>query len=175
MRHIKLFENFNYNIQDSLDYEEIFSKIYSDVIDSYINIFPEYGDDNEYGDDYKFESRDKAIEYIDNLIDMFDTLPNPIPIYRCISAKSEEDIDLEYGGESWSYEKQCALNFGSRNGSNYLLEGLIDKQHVNWLKTILVYLEFSENYTDEDENEIVVEEQTEIKNIKIIKLKNKGE
>ncbi len=173
--YIKFFENFNFKIQNSIDYEEIFSKMYSNEIGSYKNIFPEYGDNNIYEEDYKFESKNKAIEYIDNLIDMFNTLSNPIPIYRCISAKSVADIDLEYCGESWSYERKSALTFGSRNGSNYLLEGFIDKQYVNWMKTILMYIEFSESYSDEDENEIVIEEQTEIKNINIIKLKNKGE
>lgn len=127
--------------------------------------------ENKFTDEYFFDTKKQADEYAKDLIDLFTSLPDPIAIYRCIKAKSEHDIDLEMPGESWSYEKQSALNFGNRNNSNFLLSAAVYKKDVNWQGTFKAYTLFSGNFSDDDEHEIVVDDWTALKNIKIENIK----
>ena len=145
------------------------SKIYFD----YSDVYPNYSKTLEEDDDVMFSSKEKAVQHINFIIDVFNSLPNPIPIFRTLYAKNENEIDLEYLGESWSFEKENAISFGSHNGSNFLISALIDKKYVNWEETIKRFVIFSGGDGD-DENEIVVDEQSKIKNIEIkpIKWKN---
>lgn len=159
-----------YNIK--LDRKTIFS--YIEWQGNCKDLYPGYSnpeDVSDITDEYYFETKKKAYQYADEVINLFTSLPNPIPIYRCIKAKDIEHIDLEMHGESWSFEKQSALDFGSRNGSNFLLSTFVNKQDVNWQGTIKAYTIFSGGYSDEDENEIVVDGF--LKDITITKLKDK--
>ncbi len=160
-------ESNNYDIK--LDKQTIFDYIdFSNDKD----LYPGHSDiENDFTDDYFFNTEKEANEYVNKIMQLFNGLPNPIPVFRCIKAKSENDIDLEMVGESWSYDKQSALNFGSRNGSNFLLSAFINKENVNWQGTIKAYVLFSNNFSDENENEIVIDEQDKLQNIKITKLK----
>lgn len=156
-----------YNIV--LDKKTIFS--YIEWQNTCKDLYPGYStEENDFTEEYFFDTKEKADQYAQDIIDLFTSLPNPIPIYRCIKAKSIEDIDLEMPGESWSFEKQSAINFGRRNGSNYLLSTTVNKQDVNWQGTIKAYTLFSGGFSDEDEHEIVVDDWTALKNIVITKI-----
>lgn len=128
------------------------------------------GHNDEY-DNCFFDSKEKAFQYVEEVKELFESLPDPIPIYRSIKVKNKEDIDTEYLGESWSFDIDSAIRFGMRNGSNYLLSAKIKKEYVNWAGTIKAYAIFSGMYSEEDENEIVVDEQTKIFDLKIQNIK----
>lgn len=162
MKHIKIYESWT----PKFNRQTIFDAI--EWRDNNRDLYPGYSDEEQdFTDEYYFETKEAAEQYADELIDLFDSLPDPIPVYRAIKAKSREDIDMEYLGESWSFDRASAISFGSRNGSNFLLSAEVSKEDVNWAGTIKVYTQFSGSFTDEDENEIVIDDQEAIKNIKI--------
>lgn len=172
VKHIVLFENwkhlFNHDlVWDNMEYDE------KDLYPGYsISYFPNV--DSEEDDDFYFETKEIAEEYADEILGLFEALPDPIPIYRTIKVGDIADIDLEYPGESWSFEKTSALNFGRHNiGANYLLSAKISKEDVNWKKTIKAYLDFSGGMVEDDENEIVVDDQEKIQDIVIEQINSK--
>jgi hypothetical protein len=118
-----------------------------------------------------FQNKEKAEQYANYVILTFKSLPNPIPIYRALYSKDINSIDLEYLGESWSMYKENAISFGSHNNSNFLIEATIDKKFVDWDETLKRFVIFSSGGDVGDENEIVVEDMSMIKNIKILPLK----
>lgn len=168
-------EKVNESWEPKFDRQTIFDAIPWE--DNNRDLYPGYSDErdiNTASDDYWFETKEKAEEYADDLIDLYDSLPNPIPVYRAIQAKDETDIDLEYPGESWSHDRDSAYEFGRHNGSNFMLTATIEKEFVNWTGTIKAHVLFSGNFSNEDENEIVVDDQDQLKNIKIEPFKRKA-
>lgn len=166
MKHIKLFENFNESWSPKFDRETIFDAV--EWQGNYSDLYPGYSDEPaDFTDETYYDSKEEAEQVADGIIDIFDSLPNPIPIYRAIHAKDRNDIDTDELGESWSYERDSAINFGSHNGSNFLLSGEVAKEDVNWAGSIKAYVLFSGGYSDEDENEIVVDDSSAVKNLKI--------
>jgi len=164
MRHLKTWRLFE-SWKPKFDRQTIWDAI--EWHDSYRDLFPGYGNEQDFSDEYYFDSRGDAEQFADNVIDTFDSLPDPIPVYRAIKADSEEDIDLDDPGESWSFERESAIEFGSHNFSNYLLTAEVSKQDVNWAGTIKAYAIFSGGYSSEDENEIVIDDPEAIKNIRV--------
>ena len=148
--------------------------------DNYKDLFPGYSDENstmDMNDEYVYDTKESAIEAANDIIDIFDSLPNPIPIYRTLSADSVNDIDLEYAGDYWSFRKESAINF-SRSAAvtwrnSFLLEGKIDKNLVNWKATLNAWQHFSGSWSDSDEDEINIEfsNQPKIQDIKVYDLK----
>jgi len=130
--------------------------------------FSKSADQNKSSDEYWFDSKAAACKYASRVIDLFRSLPNPIPIFRAIKADSIEAVDLEYAGESWSFDKTSAYNFGRRNGSNFMLTAKVYKRDVNWNGTIIAYVIFTDGGgSDDDENEITVDDQDKLLDIKI--------
>jgi hypothetical protein len=58
------------------------------------------------------------------------------------------------------------VNFGRHNGSNFLLTVKINKEDVNWAGTIKAYVLFSGSYSEDDENELVIDDQDKLQEIK---------
>lgn len=144
---------------------------YFDYQDSYKNLYPGYdGHDNEYGDDYYFRNRQEAMQAAQEILHVFESLPEPIPIFRAISAKSTQDIDPDWG-ESWSFRRESALEFGVHAGCNYLLSGLIRKADVNWRETVHLYVVNSYGRWGEAEDEIVVPSAQKIMNYRVDPIK----
>ena len=138
--------------------------------DNYLDLYPGYSpgaDTNDRYDECYFETRERAEGYADELIELLDGLPDPIPVFRAIRAKSEEDIDKENLGESWSFSKDSAVNFGEHNGSNFLMSAKVHKKDVNWMGTVKAYTLFSGGFSADDENEIVVDESDKLFDLKI--------
>jgi hypothetical protein len=139
--------------------------------DSYKDLYPDFSspeDQNQYEEDYRFNTKEDAVGFAKETISLFNSLPNPIPIFRAIHAKSKDDISLEYPEESWSYRKESALNFaGNQNMGNFLLSGTIDKRFVDWERTLKNYIDFSGGFSSEDEDEITIGDETKIKILSI--------
>lgn len=149
--------------------EDVFEMI--DYYDSFIDLYPNYSEDNEYGDDYYFPTKEDAYNDINETLDYFNSLPNPIPIFRSLKVKSVEDINFDYLGDSWSFDKQSAINFANNQaGGNVLLNAKTKFDNVDWNNTIQLYYEFSKSYDGYDENEINVIDSDEIFDIKIEKI-----
>lgn len=140
--------------------------------DTYKNLFPYYSDyENEYEDEYYFESKNDAFADVNQTLDIFNSLPDPIPIYRTIKVKSINDIDLDNLGESWSFDKDSAINFANNEGrGNYLLIAKTNFNNVDWEKTIELYYQFSKGNDSYDENEIYVMDNDNIFDLEIQKL-----
>lgn len=173
MMHIVKYELFE-SWRPKFDKATIFDAI--PWYDNNRDLYPGYSKDedtNKASDEYWFDTKEIAEQYAAELIDIFDSLPDPIPLYRAIKAKSEADIDIEFPGESWSYDRDSAYEFGMHNGSNFMLTAKVNKKDVNWAGTIKAYVLFSGGMTNEDENEIVVDDQDKLIDIKIKPLKRK--
>ncbi len=150
-----LSELFNENL-DSISSEDVYGMI--DYHDSFRDLYPGYSDDeNEYEEDYYFPTEEIAKERVEDILDFFKQLPNPIPVYRSIKVKSIDKVDYDLLGDSWSFDKQSAINFANNQaGGNVLISGLVRKDNVDWEDTIKHYFEFSQSFSDYDENEIKI-------------------
>ncbi|MFA5999864.1 MAG: hypothetical protein WC783_02695 [Candidatus Paceibacterota bacterium] len=127
--------------------------------DNYKDLYPGYSpDESNFTDEYYFDTREGAVLFANQVISVFETLASDptIKIYRAISAKSKLDINLEYLGDAWSFEMDSAVEFGSHNGSNFLITAETTPSNIDWEQSIKNYLEFSGNYEADDENELVI-------------------
>jgi len=148
-------------IADNIDYS------------NFSDLYPEYSndiDDIDRSDDYYFSSRKKFEIFARNVIDLFDSFPDEFPVYRSIKVKSEQDIDMDDLGESWSFDLESARNFGYGNGSNIILSAIVTSDNIDWYESMHRYLIFSPGDFD-DENEIVVRNTDWLKDLKISKIK----
>jgi len=137
--------------------------------DSYHDLYPGY---SKPADDEHFESYypDEAAAREDalDMIARFTDLPDPIPIFRVIHAKSEKDIKLDRLGNHWAWVKKSALSFASHNISGkpwFLLTAEIPKAKVDWPTTLRKQFHFPE------ENEINLASWNQPKLLEIEKLK----
>lgn len=151
--------------------EDVFEALADVFLSEWYDIYPGYSQPVDEDEETFFNTEEQAINFASIVNETFESLPNPIPIYRTLYAKTEEDIDLEYLGESWSFVKESAIAFGSHNGSNYLISATIDKRYVNWEKTLKTFVIFSGTQDSDDENEIVVSDETKIDNIVVKQIK----
>lgn len=139
--------------------EEVFDLI--EYHDSFKDLYPGYNPEfeNEHAEDYYYPSKEKAYEEVGHILSFFINLPNPIPVYRAIQVKSLEDIRYDYLGDSWTYERQSALDFAeNHNGGNVLISAMVTKNNVDWKATLKNNFLFSEGTDNFDENEIKVED-----------------
>lgn len=171
----KMFEFVASNASDSryftrlgLKTEDVFGMI--DFIDSYRDLYPGYDDDNinEYSDEYYFSSESSAYNDVNSNLETFDSLPEPIDIHRSIKVNSKDDIDYDDLGESWSFDKQSAINFANNQaGGNYLITGKTKSYNVDWKRTIKTYYDFSGGYDGYDENEVTIIDSSEVFDITV--------
>jgi hypothetical protein len=121
---------------------------------------------------YKYNLTE-AYDNVNNILDFFNNLPNPISIYRTIKVKNINDIDYDDLGESWSYEKESAINFAKNNtNGNYLISGKTNFDNVDWNNTIKLYFLFSDDVIDDSsEDEINIIDSDDIFDIVVEPLK----
>lgn len=149
--------------------EDVFDMI--EYHDSYRDLYPNYSDENEYEDDYYFPTMQDAYDDVNETLEFFNNLPNPIPIYRSIKVKSMDNINYNWLGDSWSFDKQSAINFAKQQaGGNVLLIAKTRFDNVNWNTTVKLWYLFSRNYDGYDENEINIIDSDEIFDIKTEKI-----
>ena len=111
----------------------------------------------ENDDERIFKSEKDAKECYKQMIWTFQTLSNPITIYRLIAVDDMQKINIKNPGSHWTYN-ESALSFIRNNSLNgigkhiVLLTGQINKKDVDWLSTIASYIVFSsDSYECEDE------------------------
>lgn len=150
-------------ISNNIDFTD-YSDLYPGCFDKDIIGLTEYHS-------FRFESKEEFEEYAKDIIDLFDNFPNEFPVYRSIKVKSNEDINMNDLGESWSFDLQSAKEFGRHNGSNVILSAIVTNNNVNWYESLLRYLNFSVGDDSDDENEIVINDTEQLKNITINKMK----
>jgi hypothetical protein len=150
----------------------LMSKIAFD--NSFYDLYPGYSKEAEAEDvDYMFKDEQQAGFFAVDMLDLFDLLPDPIPVFRVIYAGSVDSIDWSNLGESWSFEKRSALAFGNSEvaGVNYLLTGVVPKSAIDWKESAKRYANYSIDDGDSAENEVVVADQSAISDIEIYEIK----
>lgn len=143
--------------------------------DSFKDLYPGYNSDfeNEFAENYFFPSKEKAYEEVEDILLNLKTLPNPIPVYRTIRVNNLEDINYDYLGDSWSYNKDSALSFAkNHNKGNVLLSAKVPKQAVDWKETIKNYFLFSHSLDESNEDEIKINNIESLSDIKVEFIKN---
>lgn len=150
--------------------EDVFNLI--QYHDSYRDLYPNYSnDENEYEEDYFFQSKEIAYDDVNETLNFFNSLPNPIPIYRAIKVKSMDDIDFDYLGDSWSFDKDSAINFAHNNNlGNVLISGKTKFNNVDWTNTLSLFYLFSKGFDGYEENEINVINPDEIFDVNVEKI-----
>lgn len=139
---------------------------------SFDDLYKGYDKDPDDTDEYEYDSKEKAYEFAQMVLDILGGLPDPVPAYRAISAASVEAINKEYMGESWSFDKDAAIEFGSHNGSNYLLQALVPRDAIDWTETVNRFCENSKDpFSGEAEMEIVVSDESRISNLEVYQIK----
>jgi len=107
--------NSKYFLNIGLKTEDVFDMI--EYHDAYRDLYPNYSDDNEYEEEYYFPTKEDAYNDVNETLEFFNSLPNPIPIYRSIKVKSIKEINFDYLGDSWSFDKQSAINFAKNQAA----------------------------------------------------------
>lgn len=153
--------------------------------ESFYDLYPGFSKEAKDPEDmgyqeYKFDDKDSAMQEAREMIEMFQMMPDPIPIYRVIHAKSEGRIKTDCPGSSWSWEKQSAISFALNHGLPkplVLMSAEVRKKDVDWASTVRLYYVYSGGGIGESENEIrVPNDCRDIKNLKwewLDKKKNK--
>lgn len=165
------FQNLNLFFQKiNFHSNDVFNLI--DYHDSYRNLYPNYDEnDNEYEDDYYFESKEEAYTTMNDVLETFNLLPNPTPIYRTIKVDSVDEIDYDYLGESWSFDRGSAIGFAITHAKgNVLISAKTTLDNIDWKRTIKNYFQFSNQYDGYDENELVVIDNDLITDVQITDL-----
>ena len=141
--------------------------------DSYYDLYPDYSKpkNNKDVESFAFKSKRAAFEEAEQVYDLFCSLPDPIPLYRTVSAVSKESIDLAVPGYHWSFNRASALNFASLtlSGQIFLLSCYAPKSSVHWGATLRNYLEYSGEGLAEAEDEITLESNRDLIDVKIEK------
>lgn len=125
----------------------------------------------------EMEINNDSKEYYNNMVSLFNNLPNPLPIYRLIFVDDTNDINLHELGTSWTWDTEnwddlissVLYDDDVENGEIVVvLSGNIDKNFIDWENTINKYITqhlYSKGF---DENEIVIPKSS-YKNIKNLK------
>ena len=140
--------------------------------DSYRDLYPDYSNENESEEDYYFPTEQDAYNDVNETLDFFSRLPNPIPIWRSIKVESVDDIDFDYLGDSWSFDKESAISFAKNQaGGNFLLSGLTNFSNVDWVETVRLWYLFSGTDDGYEENEIRIIDSDKIFDVKTESIK----
>lgn len=152
--------------------ESVLESMHSRFVDSYYDLYPGYSKPINKDLECAYESKRSAMREVESVMGIFQGLPNPIPVYRVIHAKSEDRIRQDALGECWSFNKKSALTFAQRNLSKpwFLMSGKVKKEDVSWGNVLSTYLEFSIGGGDCAEDEIYVPNSSSIQDLRITKV-----
>lgn len=140
---------------------------------AYYDLYPAYSEPVVDGeDDYAYDTKEKAYQQAEFILDILGGLPDPVDAWRAIYAKDVDSIRKDWLGESWSFEKEAALEFGSHARANFLLHAKIPRSAIDWDRTVR---EFTQNSSDpssgESEFEVVVDDFDKIHDLEIYQIK----
>jgi hypothetical protein len=186
MKHLNSFNNFlleSNTIRIDMSVEETFKFLYNLIYNSpnfgmvkFIDLYPGYSIDKE-GEIYYYYSKEEAINNVKSVINLFNSFPNKIKVYRTISVDDVEMI--RYGnklGSHWTFDKETAIEFSKVFVGNTVLTGIVDEKWVDWQMSYKAYFEFSNGAykrlygTDFNENELYIPNPKYIKNISYFRI-----
>ncbi len=121
--------------------------------ESYACLYPGYGDTEG---EPMFRSKEAFEDFVDMATGFYESLPSEFRVYRAVAASSADSIDLINCGESWSTELLSAVEFGTHNGSNFVIVGTADKSGVDAESTVKNFVQFSAGLDAESELEVVI-------------------
>jgi hypothetical protein len=143
--------------------EKVLDLLRKRYFDSYYDLFPGYSRP-ETEDECVFDSKTDAYLEIDRILDLFNSIENPVNLFRTVSCDSIDDIDLDRPGDCWSFNERSAIQFSKNNlrGSIFLIRCRTEKNNIDWISTISLYLEFSGESFSDAEDEIRILNQSEL-------------
>jgi hypothetical protein len=184
-KHIKPSKNLDWLISQSGTLPSVESSrkietaLYESVEDTALTPFDEVIDiakdsyDRSGGMDYEpEEGEDEESKYtvVKNTVDciygeMEEQLKSKgtVTVYRALSAKEVKDIRMDYLGESWSLYEDTAIEFGSHNGSNFILKAEAGLDAIDLTRT----WEVAGACADLDEYEVCIEDTDRLRNLQI--------
>ena len=120
---------------------------------------PEEGDDEES----KYAVVKDTVDCIYGEMDAQLKSKGTVTVYRALSAKDAKDIRMDYLGESWSLYEDTAIEFGSHNGSNFILKAEAGLDAIDLDRT----WEAAGACADLDEYEVCIEDTDRLRNLQI--------
>lgn len=139
---------------------------------NFYDLYPNYSVEAMDGEDYYFSTKKQAVEWAKIVKNIFESFPPRIKIYRTIYLKNIESLRNEDLGESWSFEKDSAIEFGVHAGNNYILSGVVNYNDIDWEQSIKSFvMNSSDPFSSESENELYIPFAEEVvKDLKIEKI-----
>jgi len=139
---------------------------------NFYDLYPGYSSKAINGKDYYFNTKKQAIQWVDIVKDIFESFPSKIKVYRTVYFKNIESLRKDDLGESWSWERDSAIEFGVHAGNNYILSGIVNRKNVDWKRSIEMFVvNSSDPFSSESENELYIPFSEEvIKDLKIEKI-----
>lgn len=185
--YIKKYNNFNEskNSNKLLTIEETFEHIYHLIYNAPVfkmnvnfkDLYPGYKIETD-GDTYYYKTKKEGVENVKSVINLFNSFPKNIRVYRTISVDNVHQI--KYGdniGKHWTFDKKTSVDFSNFFAGNLVLTGEINEKYIDWLSSYKMYFEFSNGAykrafnQDFNENELYIPYPENIKNIDFFKIK----
>jgi len=120
------------------------------------------------GENGSFETPEKALAFATEVHDIFDSLPDRVPVYRAVAA---DEVSLDpYGiGESWSLDHNAAKEFGRRNlGKNTkIISALVPKENIDFEQSIRAYGNFSSLGDGDSEFEAYIAPNSKLEDVRV--------
>ena len=90
----------------------------------------------------------------------FNSFKFPLHVYRGLNVKSEQDVNFKNPGNNWTVDSALFhAPFSAFRNSNYILEGYIDEDQIDWPETVQNFMYYSVNAARNErypENEVTL-------------------
>ena len=90
----------------------------------------------------------------------FNSFTFPLHVYRGLNIKSEQDVNFKNPGNNWTVDSALFhAPFSAFRNSNYILEGYIDEDQIDWPETVQNFMYYSVNAANNQrypENEVTL-------------------
>lgn len=90
----------------------------------------------------------------------FNSFTFPLHVYRGLNVKSEQDVNFKNPGNNWTVDSALFhAPFSAFRNSNYVLEGYIDEDQIDWPETVQNFMYYSVNAANNQrypENEVTL-------------------
>lgn len=90
----------------------------------------------------------------------FNSFTFPLHVYRGLNVKSEQDVNFKNPGNNWTVDSALFhAPFSAFRNSNYILEGYIDEDQIDWPETVQNFMYYSVNAANNQrypENEVTL-------------------
>jgi hypothetical protein len=101
----------------------------------------------DYGGDSLSETlEDVPDDLAEQILGVFRDLStkSEVTIYRVVEADSAESVRTDDMGESWSFERDAAIEFGEENvpGPRWIITGKTKPDNIDWDHALCNYMEF---------------------------------